>query len=195
MARSLPARLAPIVEKHSASFGLCTLTCLPAPSTRSTSYQCGASRRSWGYLVRHCQNLYDLQWFVTQGSLDTSLVRRLWVLKVYRDVNAGHSATPATTTKSLRLSKISLLDTVDPSSSRTRQLGDGVCWWGQVKKLAAFGTPGLYLLRIADSARVARSPACAVTVDTEWSVPESLSTLRSTSTTPTPASWRCCNCG
>jgi predicted nucleotidyltransferase component of viral defense system len=37
--------------------------------------------------VSLARDLYDLQWFVTQGSLDTDLVRRLWVLKVYRDVN------------------------------------------------------------------------------------------------------------
>jgi uncharacterized protein len=37
--------------------------------------------------VSLARDLYDLQWFVTQGSLDKALVRRLWVLKVYRDVN------------------------------------------------------------------------------------------------------------
>lgn len=37
--------------------------------------------------VSLARDLYDLQWFVTQGSLDNDLVRRLWVLKVYRDVN------------------------------------------------------------------------------------------------------------
>ncbi|HEY2043336.1 MAG TPA: nucleotidyl transferase AbiEii/AbiGii toxin family protein [Jatrophihabitans sp.] len=37
--------------------------------------------------VSLARDLYDLQWFVTQGSLDKDLVRRLWVLKVYRDVN------------------------------------------------------------------------------------------------------------
>jgi predicted nucleotidyltransferase component of viral defense system len=36
--------------------------------------------------VSLARDLYDLQWFVTQGSLDTNLVRQLWVLKVYRDV-------------------------------------------------------------------------------------------------------------
>jgi predicted nucleotidyltransferase component of viral defense system len=37
--------------------------------------------------VSLARDLYDLQWFVSQGCLDTALVRRLWVLKVYRDVN------------------------------------------------------------------------------------------------------------
>ena len=32
------------------------------------------------------RDLYDLQWFATIGKLDESLVRRLWVLKAYRDV-------------------------------------------------------------------------------------------------------------
>lgn len=32
------------------------------------------------------RDLYDLQWFATERALDTALVRRLWVLKVYRDV-------------------------------------------------------------------------------------------------------------
>jgi predicted nucleotidyltransferase component of viral defense system len=36
--------------------------------------------------VSLARDLYDLQWFATQGSLDAALVRRLWVLKVYRDV-------------------------------------------------------------------------------------------------------------
>lgn len=36
--------------------------------------------------VSLARDLYDLQWFATSGALDESLVRRLWVLKVYRDV-------------------------------------------------------------------------------------------------------------
>ena len=32
------------------------------------------------------RDLYDLQWFALQGALDEPLVRRLWVLKTYRDV-------------------------------------------------------------------------------------------------------------
>ena len=31
-------------------------------------------------------NLYDLQWFGSTGAFDHALVRRLWVLKTYRDV-------------------------------------------------------------------------------------------------------------
>lgn len=36
--------------------------------------------------VTLARDLYDLQWFATAGAMDTELVRRLWVLKVYRDV-------------------------------------------------------------------------------------------------------------
>ncbi|GJO06759.1 hypothetical protein NJB18091_48410 [Mycobacterium marinum] len=36
--------------------------------------------------VSLARDLYDLQWFATSGALDESLIRRLWVLKVYRDV-------------------------------------------------------------------------------------------------------------
>lgn len=32
------------------------------------------------------RDLYDLQWFATAGKLDKALIRRLWVLKAYRDV-------------------------------------------------------------------------------------------------------------
>lgn len=32
------------------------------------------------------RDLYDLHWFATSGALDEVLTRRLWVLKVYRDV-------------------------------------------------------------------------------------------------------------
>lgn len=36
--------------------------------------------------VSLARDLYDLQWFATAGPADESLTRRLWVLKVYRDV-------------------------------------------------------------------------------------------------------------
>jgi uncharacterized protein len=36
--------------------------------------------------VSLARDLYDLQWFATSRVLDESLTRRLWVLKVYRDV-------------------------------------------------------------------------------------------------------------
>jgi predicted nucleotidyltransferase component of viral defense system len=36
--------------------------------------------------VSLARDLYDLQWFATTGTLDEELTRRLWVLKVYRDV-------------------------------------------------------------------------------------------------------------
>lgn len=36
--------------------------------------------------VSLARDLYDLQWFATAGMLDEGLTRRLWVLKVYRDV-------------------------------------------------------------------------------------------------------------
>jgi len=36
--------------------------------------------------VSLARDLYDLQWFATSGVLDEALTRRLWVLKVYRDV-------------------------------------------------------------------------------------------------------------
>jgi predicted nucleotidyltransferase component of viral defense system len=32
------------------------------------------------------RDLYDLQWYATAGAMDEHLVRRLWVLKVYRDI-------------------------------------------------------------------------------------------------------------
>lgn len=32
------------------------------------------------------RDLYDLQWYATAGAFDEALVRRLWVLKVYRDI-------------------------------------------------------------------------------------------------------------
>ena len=53
--------------------------------------------------VSLARDLYDLQWFVSQGSLDTDLVRRLWVLKVYRDVNHdGRGDKPLTAEQVLR---------------------------------------------------------------------------------------------
>jgi predicted nucleotidyltransferase component of viral defense system len=36
--------------------------------------------------VSLARDLCDLQWFATSGVLDEALIRRLWVLKVYRDV-------------------------------------------------------------------------------------------------------------
>jgi predicted nucleotidyltransferase component of viral defense system len=36
--------------------------------------------------VSLARDLYDLQWFAAAGAQDEALVRRLWVLKVYRDV-------------------------------------------------------------------------------------------------------------
>lgn len=36
--------------------------------------------------VSLARDLYDLQWFGTTGAFDAALVRRLWVLKTYRDV-------------------------------------------------------------------------------------------------------------
>jgi hypothetical protein len=57
--------------------------------------------------VSLARDLYDLQWFVTQGSFDTSLVRRLWVLKVYRDVNHdGRGDKPLTVEQVLRERKV-----------------------------------------------------------------------------------------
>lgn len=32
------------------------------------------------------RDLYDLQWYATAGAMDEPLVRRLWVLKVFRDI-------------------------------------------------------------------------------------------------------------
>ena len=36
--------------------------------------------------VSLARDLYDLQWFAGSGALDEALVRRLWVLKIYRDI-------------------------------------------------------------------------------------------------------------
>jgi len=43
--------------------------------------------------VSLARDLYDLQWFATSHVLDESLTRRLWVLKVYRDVVADGRGT------------------------------------------------------------------------------------------------------
>ncbi|WP_019874482.1 nucleotidyl transferase AbiEii/AbiGii toxin family protein [Sporichthya polymorpha] len=44
--------------------------------------------------VSLARDLYDLQWFASAGSLDEGLTRRLWVLKVYRDVIVDGRGTP-----------------------------------------------------------------------------------------------------
>lgn len=36
--------------------------------------------------VSLARDLYDLQWYATAGAMDEPLTRRLWVLKVYRDI-------------------------------------------------------------------------------------------------------------
>lgn len=36
--------------------------------------------------VSLARDLYDLHWYATAGAMDESLTRRLWVLKVYRDI-------------------------------------------------------------------------------------------------------------
>lgn len=36
--------------------------------------------------VSLARDLYDLQWFATAGAMDEQLIRRLWVLKTYRDI-------------------------------------------------------------------------------------------------------------
>lgn len=36
--------------------------------------------------VSLARDLYDLQWYAKAGPMDQALVRRLWVLKVYRDI-------------------------------------------------------------------------------------------------------------
>jgi len=36
--------------------------------------------------VSLARDLYDLQWYAAAGPMDQALVRRLWVLKVYRDI-------------------------------------------------------------------------------------------------------------
>ncbi|MCI1691652.1 MAG: nucleotidyl transferase AbiEii/AbiGii toxin family protein [Actinomyces sp.] len=44
--------------------------------------------------VSLARDLYDLQWYATNGIMNEPLVRRLWVLKVYRDVVADGRGTP-----------------------------------------------------------------------------------------------------
>jgi len=36
--------------------------------------------------VSLARDLYDLQWYAMAGSMEQAMVRRLWVLKVYRDI-------------------------------------------------------------------------------------------------------------
>lgn len=53
--------------------------------------------------VSLARDLYDLQWFATSGVLDQALIRRLWVLKVYRDVIVdGRGAKPVDPQEVLR---------------------------------------------------------------------------------------------
>lgn len=40
------------------------------------------------------RDLYDLQWYATNGVMDQPLIRRLWVLKVYRDIVVDGRGTP-----------------------------------------------------------------------------------------------------
>jgi predicted nucleotidyltransferase component of viral defense system len=49
------------------------------------------------------RDLYDLQWFATSGAFDAALVRRLWVLKTFRDIVAdGRGAKPVDPARILR---------------------------------------------------------------------------------------------
>jgi predicted nucleotidyltransferase component of viral defense system len=53
--------------------------------------------------VSLARDLYDLQWFATSGALDEALIRRLWVLKVYRDVVVdGRGTKPVNPNDALR---------------------------------------------------------------------------------------------
>ena len=53
--------------------------------------------------VSLARDLYDLQWFATAGAMDEPLVRRLWVLKTYRDVIVdGRGVKPIDTDEVLR---------------------------------------------------------------------------------------------
>ena len=36
--------------------------------------------------VSLARDLYDLQWYATSGPFDEAIIRRLWILKVYRDI-------------------------------------------------------------------------------------------------------------
>ncbi|MCL2735661.1 MAG: hypothetical protein FWD75_03390 [Propionibacteriaceae bacterium] len=57
------------------------------------------SRITEGYLTRHYQgvrgarDLYDLAWY-SKRPFSEPLVRRLWVLKTYRDIVTGNHTTP-----------------------------------------------------------------------------------------------------
>lgn len=54
--------------------------------------------------VSLARDLYDLQWFAGAGAMDEPLVRRLWVLKVYRDVVIdGRGTKPVDPTEVLRV--------------------------------------------------------------------------------------------
>jgi predicted nucleotidyltransferase component of viral defense system len=66
--------------------------------------------------VSLARDLYDLQWFASAGSLNEVLTRRLWVLKVYRDVVVDGRGTPP----------IAAVDVVRPRSGtefRTEDIG------------------------------------------------------------------------
>jgi predicted nucleotidyltransferase component of viral defense system len=53
--------------------------------------------------VSLARDLYDLQWFATSGTLDEALIRRLWVLKVYRDIVVdGRGTKPVDSAEGLR---------------------------------------------------------------------------------------------
>jgi predicted nucleotidyltransferase component of viral defense system len=53
--------------------------------------------------VSLARDLYDLQWFATSGTLDEALIRRLWVLKVYRDIVVdGRGTKPVDSAEVLR---------------------------------------------------------------------------------------------
>jgi uncharacterized protein len=53
--------------------------------------------------VSLARDLYDLQWFATSGTLDEALIRRLWVLKVYRDIVVdGRGTKPVDSAEMLR---------------------------------------------------------------------------------------------
>lgn len=44
--------------------------------------------------VSLARDLYDLQWYATNGVINQPLIRRLWVLKVYRDIVTDGRGTP-----------------------------------------------------------------------------------------------------
>jgi len=70
-----------------------SFTLPPTPVVRveeATSEKLARYRR-----VSLARDLYDLYWFATAGAFDEALTRRLWVLKVYRDVVVdGRGAKP-----------------------------------------------------------------------------------------------------